>query len=72
MEEQVNHPNYYMNQQIECIDVAETLSFNLGSALKYLWRSGKKGDMITDLRKSVWYLNREIERLQKQVVDNHK
>jgi hypothetical protein len=38
------------------------LGFSLGNAVKYILRAGKKGDAIQDLRKAVWYLNREIER----------
>ena len=41
-------------------------SFHLGNAFKYIARAGKKGDTIEDLRKSVWYLQREIARLEAQ------
>lgn len=61
----VNHPAHYTEHPsgVECITVAEHLSFNLGSALKYIWRAGRKGDAIEDLRKAEWYIRREIERL---------
>lgn len=50
---------------IEVID-AWGLGFNLGNALKYLARAGiKTEDPVEDLRKSVWYLQREIERIEK-------
>lgn len=59
--EAVNHPDHY-NQvpDIECIDVIEW--FNIGSAIKYLWRANFKGKPIEDLEKAEWYIRREIER----------
>ena len=62
----VNHPTHY-NQHpagIECIDVIEEFSFNVGNAVKYLWRYALKGG-IEDLEKAVWYINREIARLRR-------
>jgi hypothetical protein len=65
--ETVNHPEHYQAAGgLECIDVIEALelNFSLGSAMKYLWRAGKKHnvDGIEDLRKARWYLDREITR----------
>lgn len=51
---------------VECVDVAEHFGFNLGNAIKYIWRAGLKSkDPIEDLKKAAWYLNREIERRSK-------
>jgi len=51
---------------VECITVTEHYGFNIGNAIKYLWRAGfKSKDPIEDLRKAAWYVNREIERLTK-------
>jgi hypothetical protein len=36
----------------------------LGNAIKYISRAGKKGDYITDLKKAIWYLDREIKRIE--------
>lgn len=60
----VNHPSHYCSSPsgVECIDIAEHMNFNLGNALKYLWRAGLKGDAIEDLEKSSWYIRREIQR----------
>lgn len=60
----VNHPPHYKKHPsgVECITVTEHFNFCLGNAVKYIWRAGEKGDAIEDLRKAVWYLNREIER----------
>jgi hypothetical protein len=65
--EQVDHPQHYNEHPvIECIDVIEVFPFNVGTAIKYLWRAGLKPgvDAETDYRKAIWYINREIERLQ--------
>jgi len=66
--EKVNHPTHY-NQHpsgVECIDVVEHMSFNLGNAVKYLWRAGKKDSTDEDLRKAVWYIERERVRISKR------
>lgn len=63
----VNHPPHYTDHPsgIECIRVTEHLNFCIGNAVKYLWRAGRKGDPVQDLRKAVWYIEREISRLQR-------
>lgn len=60
------NPDHYKSHPsgIECIDVTEHFSFNLGNAIKYLWRAGLKGRQIEDLNKAVWYIQREIKRLE--------
>lgn len=67
--ERVNHPKHYNEHPagIECIAVAEAFNFNLGNALKYIWRSGLKPGAETDedLRKAIWYLERERGRIRK-------
>jgi hypothetical protein len=42
------------------------MNFNIGNAVKYLWRCGQKGALLDDLRKARWYVDREIERLEKE------
>ena len=66
--ERVNHPPHYNDHPtgIECIDIVEEFNFNIGNAIKYLWRAGLKGDEIEDMRKAMWYVNREIERRNKK------
>jgi len=67
MTDMVNHPPHYntLPVDIECIDVIEHLNFCRGSAIKYIWRAGEKGDPIQDLEKGIWYLRREIERIKR-------
>jgi hypothetical protein len=64
MTETVNHPAHYNGHPsgIECIDVVEHMGFNLGNAIKYIWRSDHKSDALEDLRKAAWYVEREIQR----------
>lgn len=60
----VNHPSHYTSHQsgIECIQVTEHMNFCLGSAMKYIWRCDQKDHAIEDLKKAVWYIQREIAR----------
>lgn len=61
----VNHPRHYTSHPsgIEAIQICEHMNFNKGNAMKYLFRAGQKGDEIEDLKKAVWYIQREIDRL---------
>ena len=63
----VNHPSHYASHPsgVECIQVTEHLNFCIGNAIKYLWRAGLKdgNSDIQDLKKAVWYIEREIARL---------
>ena len=67
MNDVVNHPSHYTDGKIEVIDFIEqkNLNFHRGNAVKYIARAGKKDPAkeVEDLRKAVWYLNREITRL---------
>jgi hypothetical protein len=60
----VNHPKHYTEHPsgIECIQITEHMGFNLGNAVKYIWRADLKGNAIEDLKKAAWYINREIQR----------
>lgn len=68
MSETVNHPLHYGGEDnpYEAIKVIEAwqLGFNLGNCIKYICRAGKKENIVEDLKKAAWYLNREIERLR--------
>lgn len=58
----VNHPKHYTNHPsgIECIQITEHMGFNLGNALKYIWRCDLKKDAVEDLKKAKWYIEREL------------
>ena len=69
----VNHPAHYNSHPsgIECIEIARHHNFNIGNAIKYLWRAGLKSEegmedtdkQVEDLNKAIWYINDEIKRI---------
>ena len=69
---QVNHPKHYGGQDnpYEAIKVIEAweLDFCLGNTVKYISRAGKKDDIIQDLEKARWYLDRKISNLKPQTL----
>lgn len=65
MTDLINHPPHYTSHPsgVECITVTEHMNFNLGNAVKYIWRAGLKSeDAHADLAKARWYIEREIAR----------
>lgn len=73
----VDHPSHYTWLKdkcgIEVIDITRHLDFDLGNAIKYILRAGHKSEegldgqvkKIEDLQKAIWYLNDEIQLIQK-------
>jgi hypothetical protein len=71
MPDTVNHPAHYggADNPYEAIKVVEAwnLGFCLGNTVKYISRAGKKTpDALEDLKKALWYLNREVSNLEKE------
>tara|TARA_R110000772_G_scaffold14786_1_gene42453 strand:+ start:701 stop:913 length:213 start_codon:yes stop_codon:yes gene_type:complete len=66
MSDLVNHPRHYTSHPsgIEAIEVTRHMNFNLGNAVKYVWRADLKGNSLQDLQKARFYINDEIKRLQ--------
>lgn len=74
--DRVHHPAHYNLDPsgIECITIVRHRNFNIGNAIKYLWRAGLKAESgdskikkhIEDLRKAIFYINDEIARLEKE------
>jgi hypothetical protein len=69
----INHPPHYTDHpsKVECITITEWMNFNLGNAVKYIWRFASHPDPVNtkagtldDLRKAKWYLEREIKRIE--------
>jgi hypothetical protein len=60
----INHPPHYNMGKFECIDVIEdwNLGYRLGCAVKYIARCNHKGSKVEDLKKAIWYLQREIDK----------
>lgn len=73
-EDAVNHPSHYTSDPsgVECIQITRHRNFNIGNAIKYLWRAGLKQSadksaqekQIEDLKKAVFYIQDEIKRLE--------
>lgn len=58
----VNHPPHYKDASgIECIEVTKHMQFCGGNCFKYLYRAGKKGSTVEDLKKAAWYAERACE-----------
>jgi len=66
-EDNINHPPHYKVGGIETIDFIEAkkLNYNLGNVIKYITRADHKGSRNEDLKKALWYLNREVSKLSK-------
>lgn len=72
----VEHPQHYTSHPsgVECITITQHYNFCIGNAIKYLWRAGLKQEEgipqhtkeIEDLRKAIWYIERQIHLLQEQ------
>jgi hypothetical protein len=66
-QDSVNHPPHYKVGGIETIDFIEAkkLGYNLGNVVKYITRADHKGNTLEDLKKAQWYLNREVQTMEK-------
>ena len=66
----VNHPKHYTSDPsgVECITITRHRNFNIGNAMKYLWRAGLKDSdaHVQDLEKAIFYINDEIARLRNE------
>ena len=67
VKEMVNHPKHYNTGRYEVIDVIEdwNLNFALGNAVKYIARCEHKENKLQDLKKAVFYLQHEIDKIEK-------
>jgi len=69
----IDHPEHYggADNTYEAIKVIEAwgLNFCLGNVVKYVSRAGKKKDnnLLQDLKKAEWYLQREISNMEKSI-----
>lgn len=60
----VDKPKHYNSHPsgIQTIEITRHMNFNLGNAIKYIWRADIKGNAIEDLKKAAWYIEDEIKR----------
>ncbi len=68
------NPNHYKQGKIEVIDFIEDqqMDFHIGNAIKYLCRFKHKGDIVNDLKKAIWYIQRRIHSEEKNDVERTK
>ena len=73
-EDMVNHPSHYTHGGVECIDAITSAlssyedsvdSWLVGQVIKYLWRAPLKGKYDEDIHKAQFYLNRLVEKIDK-------
>jgi len=68
MNDMVNHPKHYTSDPsgVECIEIVRHRNYNIGNAIKYLWRAGLKNEdkHTEDLRKAIFYIQDEINRIE--------
>jgi len=64
MNDPVNNPKHYTEHPsgVECIEITRHMNFNLGNAMKYIWRADLKQNRTQDLEKAIWYLQDELKR----------
>jgi hypothetical protein len=66
--DQVSHPEHYTSDPsgVECLEITRHRNFNIGNAIKYLWRAGLKNEEkhVEDLKKAIFYIQDEIYRIE--------
>ena len=67
MSDKIKHPSHYAEgREFEPKDVIRDweLNFNLGSAVKYIARAGRKDDIVQDLKKAQEFIQFEIDAIE--------
>lgn len=67
MNDNIKHPSHYVEgRKFEPKDVIRDwgLNFNLGNAVKYLARAGRKADIVEDLKKAQQYIQFELDAIE--------
>lgn len=64
--EPIDKPNHYTwhPSGVEAKDIAQEFTYNIGTAIAYLWRHEYKNG-IEDLKKAVKHIEFEIQRLER-------
>ena len=59
-------PSHYKAGEFDVIAFCQLhdINFDLGNVIKYVTRAGYKNDQLEDLKKAMWYLQREIDRIE--------
>ena len=76
--DKINHPSHYKNRIMEAIDIIEMIieieknpkvAYNMSNVLKYILRFRDKGKPLQDLHKAKWYLNRMIDKIEDEFIN---
>lgn len=78
MNNNVSHPAHYTQgpvhpacgEVVECITITEHHNYNVGNAIKYLWRADHKDNALEDLAKAAQYIQFEIDRRKYEAARN--
>lgn len=79
-ERNISHQNYYvLPNGIECFDVIRYFPCDIGMAIKYLWRHGKKNEegitsnekAIEDLRKAMHCIEDHVKMLEEALAKSN-
>jgi hypothetical protein len=71
----VKRPSHYVDgRKYEPKDVIRDwgLNFNVGSAVKYLSRAGRKDDIVQDLRKAQEFIQFEIDAIEAEIKEHER
>ena len=78
--EMVNHPSHYNSNSkgIEVIDAMDAFTeglvgidaIDIGTAIKYIGRLGKKDNPVQEVKKAIWYLQHYVDRKEKENGNN--
>lgn len=72
LNDMVHHPDHYNYKSMECIDIikimceglAGSIAYDIGTAIKYLYRFPAKNNPIEDLQKAKTYIDMAIKELE--------
>jgi hypothetical protein len=64
MPDKINPPHYKQLKDVDSIRLMEQFNFCLGNAIKYIVRCDHKGEKETDLKKAIWFLERELSSIK--------
>jgi hypothetical protein len=68
LDDKIQSPSHYTWHRVtDCASIAGEFPYNVGTAIAYLWRAGRKtDDAVEDLRKAIKHLEMECVRLDER------
>jgi hypothetical protein len=64
------NPTHYTTHPsgVQCIEISQHLSGCLAQAFQYVWRCGQKDDPEQELKKALWFIERELTIAKPQII----